>query len=61
MGTKLAASAADGPRAGGLRIQRVSDGKEFANKVLAPDPKYIDEAVFDEVATHAFVFRIRVS
>lgn len=29
---------------------RVKDGADFAVKFLAPDPKYIDEAVFDDVA-----------
>ena len=33
------------------RAYRVQDDAEFAVKFLAPDPKYIDEAVFDDVAT----------
>src|ERR1017187_7567791 len=32
------------------RAVRKHDGAEFAIKFLAPDPKYIDESVFDDVA-----------
>jgi serine/threonine protein kinase len=40
----------DGAAALVRKVQRVSDGAELAIKFLAPDPKYIDEAVFDDVA-----------
>ena len=40
----------DGAAALVRKAQRVSDGQELAIKFLAPDPKYIDEAVFDDVA-----------
>jgi serine/threonine protein kinase len=33
------------------KVRRVGDGAEFAIKFLAPDPKYIDESTFDDVAT----------
>src|ERR1017187_3738631 len=41
-----------GDGAAGLvrRALRKQDGAEFAIKFLAPDPKYIDESVFDDVA-----------
>ncbi len=41
-----------GDGAAGLvrRATRASDGHVDAVKLLAPDPKYIDEAVFDDVA-----------
>jgi len=32
------------------RVRRVHDDSEWALKFLAPDPKYIDESVFDDVA-----------
>jgi serine/threonine-protein kinase len=40
----------DGAAALVRKVQRVSDGAELAIKFLAPDPKYIDEDVFDDVA-----------
>src|ERR1700694_1006749 len=40
----------DGAAALVRKVQRVSDSQELAIKFLAPDPKYIDEAVFDDVA-----------
>jgi len=40
----------DGAAAIVRKAQRSSDGEELAIKFLAPDPKYIDEAVFDDVA-----------
>jgi serine/threonine protein kinase len=41
-----------GDGAAGLvrKALRIGDNAEFAIKILAPDPKYIDEAAFDEVA-----------
>lgn len=32
------------------RVKRVNDGSERAIKFLAPDPKYLDESAFDDVA-----------
>jgi eukaryotic-like serine/threonine-protein kinase len=46
----LAGKLGDGAAALVRRVRRVSDRKEFAIKFLAPDPKYIDQAVFDDVA-----------
>jgi serine/threonine protein kinase len=40
----------DGAAAIVRKVQRISDAGELAIKFLAPDPKYIDEAVFDDVA-----------
>jgi serine/threonine-protein kinase len=40
----------DGAAALVRKVQRASDGQDLAIKFLAPDPKYIDEAVFDDVA-----------
>jgi X-X-X-Leu-X-X-Gly heptad repeat protein len=40
----------DGAAALVRKTQRLSDGAELAIKFLAPDPKYIDEGVFDDVA-----------
>jgi serine/threonine-protein kinase len=40
----------DGAAAIVRKVQRLSDAGELAIKFLAPDPKYIDEAVFDDVA-----------
>jgi len=41
-----------GDGAAGLvrKVRRIPDGSDFAIKFLAPDAKYIDEAVFDDVA-----------
>lgn len=41
----------DGAAALVRKVQRLADGEELAVKFLAPDPKYIDEAVFDDVAS----------
>jgi serine/threonine protein kinase len=40
----------DGAAALVRRAQKIGDHREFAIKFLAPDPKYINEAVFDDVA-----------
>jgi eukaryotic-like serine/threonine-protein kinase len=40
----------DGAAALVRRARRLQDGTDLAIKFLAPDPKYIDEAVFDDVA-----------
>ncbi len=41
----------DGAAAIVKRGRRTADGAEFAVKFLAPDPKYIDESAFDDVAS----------
>jgi serine/threonine protein kinase len=46
----LAGKLGDGAAGVVRRARRISDNAEFAIKFLAPDPKYIDESVFDDVA-----------
>lgn len=46
----LAGKLGDGATGLVRKAIRQPDGAEFAVKFLAPDPKYIDEAVFDDVA-----------
>jgi len=47
---RLAGKLGDGAAGLVRRATRIPDNQEFAVKFLAPDPKYIDEAVFDDVA-----------
>src|SRR5580704_71047 len=46
----LAGKLGDGAAGIVRKARRVTDHAESAIKFLAPDPKYIDEAVFDDVA-----------
>jgi serine/threonine-protein kinase len=46
----LAGKLGDGAAGIVRKVRRVRDDTEFAIKFLAPDPKYIDEDVFDDVA-----------
>jgi len=46
----LAGKLGDGAAGIVRKVRRISDEVELAIKFLAPDPKYIDEAVFDDVA-----------
>jgi serine/threonine-protein kinase len=46
----LAGKIGDGAAGLVRRALRKEDGAEFAIKFLAPDPKYIDESTFDDVA-----------
>lgn len=46
----LAGKLGDGATGIVRKLRRAHDGADFAVKFLAPDPKYIDESVFDDVA-----------